>query len=291
MNAMRKALFALPAFLLMHPGFATMATARDVPYVPTPEATVNKMLEMAEAGPEDLLYDLGYGDGRIVITAVRDFGVPRAVGIDIDPERIADSEQNAEEAGVAEQTEFRQQDVFKTDFSEASVVTMYLLSSVNLKLRPRILSELKPGTRVVSHAFDMNEWKPDRTARVPQENDDVYVWIVPAQVAGTWQWNAGERSFETELVQSFQNVDAMVTEGEPVNIDRIALNGPNLSFEGSFERDGGSVPLSFDGEVSGDRIKGAMSVDGREMKASAERTARQTRLQQTPAEALQANPS
>ncbi|MEX2642502.1 MAG: class I SAM-dependent methyltransferase [Acetobacterales bacterium] len=291
MNAMRKALFALPAFLVMHPGFATLATARDVPYVPTPEATVNKMLELAEAGPDDLLYDLGSGDGRIVITAVRDFGVPRAIGIDIDPERIAESLRNAEEAGVTDRTEFREENVFETDFSEASVVTMYLLSTVNLKLRPRILSELKPGTRVVSHAFDMDEWQPDRTARVPEENDNLFMWIVPAQAAGTWQWSAGERSFETEIMQSFQNLEAKVPEGEPMTIDRIALSGASLSFEGSFRRDGSTVPLRFDGEVSGDRIEGTMSVDGREMKASAERTARHTRRESAPGEARRADPS
>jgi ribosomal protein L11 methylase PrmA len=168
---MRRVLFTffLAAFLV-HP-----AGARDVPYVPTPERVVDKMLEVAKVGPNDVVYDLGSGDGRIVIAAASRHGA-RGVGIDIDPQRIQEARANAKKAGVAGRVEFREQDLFKTDLREASVITMYLLSAVNLKLRPKLL-ELKPGTRIVSHAFDMGDWKPAATYKVG--NSTVYYWVVP----------------------------------------------------------------------------------------------------------------
>jgi SAM-dependent methyltransferase len=149
--------------------------ARDVPYVPTPERVVAKMLEVAKVGPNDVVYDLGSGDGRIVIAAAKKGA--RGVGIDIDAERIWEAKNNAIAAGVAERVQFRQEDLFKTDFREATVVTMYLLSAVNLKLRPRLLAELRPGTRIVSHAFDMGDWKPLETHKVGSST--VYYWVVP----------------------------------------------------------------------------------------------------------------
>jgi 2-polyprenyl-3-methyl-5-hydroxy-6-metoxy-1,4-benzoquinol methylase len=148
---------------------------KDVPYVPTPEAVVERMLEMAGVTSKDVVYDLGCGDGRIVIAAARRGA--RGVGIDIDPERIRESKANAAAEGVSQRVKFAVQDLFETDMSEATVVTLYLLSSVNLKLRPKLLSELKPGTRIVSHAFDMGDWKPEQTAEV--DGNRIYFWIVP----------------------------------------------------------------------------------------------------------------
>jgi len=156
--------------------FVPPALARDVPFVPTPERVVEKMLEVAKVGPKDVVYDLGSGDGRIVIAAARKHGA-RAVGIDIDPERIKEARDNARRAGVSDRVEFRQEDLFKADFSEATVVTMYLLSGVNQRLRPKLLAELKPGTRLVSHAFDMGDWKPTQTHKVGTST--VYYWVVP----------------------------------------------------------------------------------------------------------------
>ena len=155
--------------------FAPAALARDVPYVPTPQAVVDKMLEVAKVGPRDVVYDLGSGDGRIVIAAAKKGA--RAVGIDIDEQRIWEANNNAIAAGVAERVQFRQQDIFKADFREATVVTMYLLTGVNMKLRPRLLAELKPGTRIVSHAFDMGDWKPLETYKVGSST--VYYWVIP----------------------------------------------------------------------------------------------------------------
>ena len=155
--------------------FVATALARDVPYVPTPQAVVEKMLEVAKVGPGDLVYDLGSGDGRIVIAAAKKGA--RGVGIDIDEQRIWEAKNNAIAAGVADRVQFRQEDIFKTDFREATVVTMYLLTSVNLRLRPRLLAELKPGTRIVSHAFDLGDWKPLETHKVGSST--VYYWVVP----------------------------------------------------------------------------------------------------------------
>ena len=147
----------------------------DVPYVPTPQTVVDRMLTIANVNKNDVLYDLGSGDGRIVITAAQKYGT-RGVGIDINPERVAEANTNAQQAGVTDLVEFRQQDLFKTDLSEATVVTLYLLPQVNLKLRPQLL-KLKPGTRIVSHAFDMGDWKPERVEQV--DGSTIYYWVVP----------------------------------------------------------------------------------------------------------------
>jgi len=152
------------------------ATYPDVIYVPTPQAVVEKMLEIAKVGKGDVLYDLGSGDGRIPVAAAKRFGI-RAVGIDIDPERIREANQNAKKNGVTNLVQFRQEDLFKTNFSDATVVTLYLLPDLNLKLRPRLLAELKPGTRIVSHQFDMGKWKPDRTVEL--NGRTIYLWTIP----------------------------------------------------------------------------------------------------------------
>jgi phospholipid N-methyltransferase len=152
----------------------------DVPYVPTPQAVVDRMLQIANVNSNDVVYDLGSGDGRIPITAVRQFKAQRAVGIDINPERIREANQNAQRANVTDRVEFRQQDLFQTDLRDASVVTLYLLPTVNVRLRPKLLSELKPGTRIVSHSFDMGDWKPERVENV--DGKIIYYWTVPQNV-------------------------------------------------------------------------------------------------------------
>ncbi len=168
--------------LLLAPAFARAdATLEppqslDVPFVPTPNPVVEAMLRLAGVKAGDVVYDLGCGDGRIVIAAARQKGV-RAVGVDIDPRRIAEAEANARRAGVADRTRFIRQDLFDADLREASVVTLYLLPSLNVRLRPKLLAELKPGTRIVSHGFDMGDWKPAKVQRAA--NSDIYLWIVP----------------------------------------------------------------------------------------------------------------
>jgi Methyltransferase domain len=151
----------------------------EVPYVPTHERVVAEMLKVAKVGKGDVLYDLGSGDGRIVITAAKQFGT-RGVGVDIDPVRVKEARENAAKAGVTDRVKFLQQDLFETDIREASVVTLYLLPEVNLRLRPKLLSDLKPGTRIVSHNYDMGDWTPLKTlqVRVPEEHT-IYYWVVP----------------------------------------------------------------------------------------------------------------
>ena len=159
------------------PAAPAAARAPDVVYVPTPHETVQAMLKLGEVKRGDILYDLGSGDGRIPIAAAKQFGV-RGTGIDIDPKRIAEANANAKQAGVANLVSFRQEDLFTADFSDATVVTLYLLPSLNEKLMPRLLSELKPGTRIVSHAFLMGDWEPEQTVQV-NGGGPIYRWTVP----------------------------------------------------------------------------------------------------------------
>ncbi len=156
----------------------------DVPYVPTTEAAVEAMLKLADVKKTDIVYDLGCGDGRIVITAAKKLGA-RGVGIDINPVRIGEAKENAKKAGVEKLVRFEENDLFEADIHEATVVTLFLLPHINLKLRPKLLQDLKPGTRIVSNTFDMGDWKPEKEAIVPETDEDsylshkLYFWIVP----------------------------------------------------------------------------------------------------------------
>lgn len=150
----------------------------DVPYVPTNQKVVDAMLKLAKVTKNDTVYDLGCGDGRIVISAARDYGAS-GIGVDIDPQRIKEANENAQKAKVANKVKFVEGDLFEMDFSKATVVTLYLLPAINLKLRPKLLEQLKPGTRIVSHAFDMGDWKPEQTLVV--EGATIYFWTVPAK--------------------------------------------------------------------------------------------------------------
>ncbi|ACK72484.1 putative RNA methylase [Gloeothece citriformis PCC 7424] len=153
---------------------------RDVPYVPTSEAVVQEMLRIAQVSENDILYDLGSGDGRIPIKAAQLYGA-RGVGVEIDPKLVQEATENAKKAGVSDRVQFIEQDLFQTDISEATVVTLYLLSTVNLRLRPKLLTELKPGTRIVSHAFNMGDWKPEKVVEV-NGNSKIYYWVVPETI-------------------------------------------------------------------------------------------------------------
>ena len=177
--AIATVLFALAPYPLLAQAPARKpAQQPDVIYVPTPHEVVDDMLRLANVGKGDVLYDLGSGDGRIAIAAAKKFGI-KAVGIDIDPERIREATENAKKAGVSNLVEFRQQDLFKADFKEATVVTLYLLPDLNVKLRPRLWEELKPGTRIISHQFDMGTWKPEK--RLESNGRTVYFWTIPAK--------------------------------------------------------------------------------------------------------------
>ena len=173
---------AVALVLVVVPAMAqqTQAPLRspDVIFVPTPPEVVKAMLETARVGKNDIVYDLGSGDGRIPISAVKDFGAARATGIDIDPQRIKEATENLKQSGVGDRVRFLNQDLFTTDLSEATVVTLYLLPSLNLKLLPKLKAELKPGTRIVSHAFDMgDEWKPEKTEEIGGTR--IFLWTIP----------------------------------------------------------------------------------------------------------------
>ena len=234
---------------------------KDVPYVPTPQETVEEMLRMAKVSREDLVYDLGSGDGRIVITAAKKYGA-RGVGIDIDPQRIREANENARAAGVTDRVKFVQGDLFKADFRDATAVTLYLLRSVNIRLRPKLLEELRPGTPVVSHDFDMGEWEPDDQTQVA--GDQLYLWIIPAKVEGTWSWITpdGQRRSAT-VRQQFQKLDGRVeTADGNLVLQNAKVRGEEVSFD--LTRGGNaSVVESYRGRITGKTIIGTAEAGGR----------------------------
>lgn len=201
----------------------------DVPYVPTDARVVNAMLDLAEVGSEDILYDLGCGDGRIVVTAAMKRGTRGiGIGIDMDPARIADAIDLARYSRVEDLTHFIEADLLEADFNDATVVMLYLLDLVNLELRPRLLEELRPGTRIVSHAFDMADWKPDRHLDVGRV--DLYLWLVPAPVGGSWQWHGEDgHRYRVTLEQNFQQIRgrAWLDDAE-IRLHRARLRGDLL---------------------------------------------------------------
>ena len=249
----------------------------DVPYVPTPYEVVNEMLRMAGVGKNDILYDLGCGDGRIVITAVKNTGC-RGVGIDIDPRRIEESKNNAAEAGVTDRVEFLQQDLFESDFSEATVLTLYLLQTVNLELRPKILRTLKPGTRVVSHDFSMKDWEADeyKELKTNHRTHNIYFWIVPANVSGTWKWNSSEGSYILQIQQQFQKISGTLSlNGSLFPIESGELVGDKLKFTVGSTLDGQAVKMAFTGRAKAHSIQGSIKTEaetaGKTIKWTAER--------------------
>lgn len=213
-----------------------------VPFVPTDEAVVEKMLTLAGVGPKDLLYDLGSGDGRILIAAAKDRSA-RGVGIDIDPMRIADAMEYAGWAGVEYLVDFIEDDIFTIDFSEATVVTLYLLQSINVQLRPRLLSQLRPGTRIVSHAFDMGDWKADEWIKLSGVN--IYKWVVPAAVAGVWAWEGLDgKAYRVELEQKYQEVTGSAWLAErKIHLQSADLCGSSLEL--TVQEDEATPPASF----------------------------------------------
>ncbi|MFN3581784.1 MAG: SAM-dependent methyltransferase [Pseudomonas sp.] len=243
---------ALP--LVVAGSLAQAAPRLDVPYVATPPDVVQRMLEMAEVQPHDHLIDLGSGDGRIVIAAARDWGVRNARGIDLDPERVEEARENARREGVEGQVEFEQGDLFDKDLSDATVVTMYLLSAVNARLRPVILETMAPGTRIVSHAFDMGPWEPDAFDTLG--GSSIYMWTVPAQVGGLWQLTTPDGEELTMMLQQrFQQLHASADlEGNPGALIDASIHGAEIRF--SIGRD------DYIGQVEGDRIVPVASSEG-----------------------------
>jgi hypothetical protein len=220
---------------------------KDVVWVPTPQALVDKMLDMAKVTPNDFVIDLGSGDGRTVITAAKRGAT--AMGIEYNPDMVELAKRSAEKEGVSAKTQFMKADIFQTDFSKANVLTLYLLPSLNVKLRPTILN-MRPGTRVVSHAFTMDDWQPDQTDS--SEGRTAYMWIVPAKAAGTWTIDApGARNIEATFTQQYQNVAGSAkVDGKAVQLSGGKLRGDMITFS----LDG----REFSGRVAGDKIEGTV---------------------------------
>lgn len=229
----------------------------DVPFVPTPYVVIEEMLRLARVTPRDFVMDLGSGDGRVLVTAAKKFGAS-GIGVDLDGELVAESIEAAAAAGVTDRVKFLQQDLFKTDISQATVITMYLLPGVMMRLRPALLN-LKPGTRLVSHDFRLEDWNPDVTTQIRK---NAFLWIVPAKVAGKWDMKfalpGGEHSITLELRQKFQEVDGFARfDGRHAQVWESRLSGDHLSFVIVDDRDrDNEASLYFDGRVSGDVIEG-----------------------------------
>ena len=222
-------------FLVVLLALSTSASAlEDVPFVTTPDTVTRAMLDLAKVRRGDFVIDLGSGDGRIVIEAARRYGA-RGLGVEIVPDLVRASRENAKRAGVEKQAEFREQDLFQTDLAAATVITLYLLPDVNLQLRPKLL-DLKPGTRVVSHDWDMADWTPDRTITldVPdksigfEKKSRVHLWVVPARVDGTWCATGDARGMRLVLRQSFQQVRGEFFDGAATHPFEGRIDGDSL---------------------------------------------------------------
>ena len=231
---------------------------KDVIWVPTPQSLVDKMLDMAKLTPKDIHYDLGSGDGRTVITAAKRGA--QAYGVEFNPDMVKLSERNAAKEGVAGKAKFINGDIFQTDFSHATVVTLYLLPSLNVKLRPTIL-KMKPGTRVVSHAFSMDDWQADQTETA--EGRTAYMWIVPAPVSGKWQMPGNG---ELTLKQSYQMISGVLKQGGKERIVKGRLSGDQITFAADAD-----PRLEFSGRVSGGSMQGSVRDPAGEGKWSATR--------------------
>jgi len=232
----------------------------DVPYVSTPHAIVDEMVRLADVKASDVVYDLGCGDGRLVIAAVKKTGC-RGVGIDIDPERIKESRANARAAGVQDRVRFVEQNFFASDIREATVMLIYLFPDINIRLRAKFLSEMKPGSRLVSNAFDMGDWRPDNSASIGGQR--VYYWVIPANATGTWKWRSpdGRRAaFMLKVEQSYQAIRGTLTqEDQQSTLTDAKLTGDRITFRIEQDSGGRKTAREFAGTISGNSITGTIS--------------------------------
>jgi SAM-dependent methyltransferase len=251
---MRAALAALALCLAVSPA---LQAQDEVPFVVTPDNVTLAMLELAQVGPQDFVLDLGSGDGRIVILAARRFGA-RGLGVEIVPELVERSSRNAAQAGVADRAKFVEQDLFKTDLSAATVITMYLLQEVNLQLRPSLLA-LKPGTRIVSHDWHMGDWRPDRSLTVEapdkpvgyDKRSQLHLWVVPGRAEGAWCGTGAHRDARLQLVQKHQVFDATLSLGRSAQLLAGRIEGQRLRAAGGFDAvlDGGRLRITHSGDA------------------------------------------
>lgn len=250
---------ALLALALVAAAMKSHPLELDVPYVETPPDIVKLMLEMADVSWGDYVIDLGTGDGRIVIAAAK-LGAT-GHGIDLDPQRIEEARDNARGSGVTDRVAFMEQDLFESDLGDATVVTMFLNEEVNLRVRPRLLEQLSPGTRIVSHNFDMGDWQPDGHEQVLQNNNgnffihDVYFWIVPADMAGSWQAGGAGVNFSLDVTQKFQALEVKLQlDGRPLTVTAAWLRGDRFTVLAS--EPGSGKSHTYSGRVTGDTLSG-----------------------------------
>ncbi|MCU7493018.1 MAG: methyltransferase domain-containing protein [Ignavibacteria bacterium] len=261
-------LFILTLFFIQNVSFS------QVPFVPTPYEVVEGMLKLADVGEDDIVYDLGCGDGRIVVTAAAKYGA-HGLGVDNDPQRVKESMENVESNGVKDKVEIRQENLFKTDLSKATVVTLYLLSDINVKLRPKLFDELRPGTRIVSNSFDMDEWEPEQINLV--NGRTLYFWKIPANTSGRWEWvipnGTSNENYTLTLNQKFQKVNGTLEVGkETYQIMNTKLDGDSLEF--SILRNVGDkqVKHTFKGKAMENMFQGTLQrQDENELAFSAKR--------------------
>jgi hypothetical protein len=259
----------------------------DVPYVPTPWAVVEAMLKIAGVSRDDFLIDLGSGDGRIVIAAAKRHGT-RGLGVDLDANLVNTARREAAGQGVSDKVEFHARNLFITDIGRATVLTMYLLPQINMQLRPRLFAELRPGTRIVSHDFDMGSWQPDRrlTVAVPDKpygppTSEIYLWVVPADASGKWQWRlpAGNamHDYEVTFEQTFQALAGVPrVAGRGARLDNARMRGQEISFVLTAQVGAVETRHEFSGRVAGDVITGIVKAGGDDvrMEWNAKRLAR-----------------
>ena len=262
-------LVALPALSLA----ADQHPHADVPFVPTPPGVVDAMLGLAGIGPEDFVIDLGSGDGRIVIAAAKKRGA-RGLGVEIDGALVWDARREAQREGVAGRVEFMEQNLFITEIGHATVITMYLYPRLMIQLRPRLFAELRPGTRIVSHDFDMESWRPDARMTVPvpdkpygPPSSEVYLWIIPANAAGAWQWRstngAAAVDYELTLSQTFQMLEGKaLVGGRPERLEGGRMRGDEIRLMLTAEAGGRVLRHEFRGRVDGDAISGRVKLPG-----------------------------
>lgn len=236
----------------------------DAPYIATEYRVVNEMLKVLDLKSGDILYDLGCGDGRIIIEAVKKHGV-RGVGIDIDPRRIVESKSNATAAKVNDRTTFLQQDLFESDIREATDIAIFLFPEMNVKLIPKLFQELRPGTRIASHNFGIGEWKPDREISLNVGIDGfhkVLFWVLPTNMSGTWNGKYKQEDWTLQVTQKFQNVSGRLSRNgkNVIPISKVVVQGDKLSF--SFAQKYQEQHLTFEGKIVGQTHEGTIKEGG-----------------------------
>jgi hypothetical protein len=263
----------------------------DVVYVPTPQIVVDEMLKIARVGAGDYIIDLGSGDGRILVTAAKRYGA-RGLGVDLDTYLLKLANQNAQKEGVADKVQFYERNIFDTRLDAATVLTTYLLPELNRKLRPKIM-KLQPGVRVVAHDYHMGGWLPDDQLTIPVPGKEVgtpgvsyiYLWIVPAKIAGTWEsridTGRGEVPYQFSLKQDFQEIEGTMRAGKDSAAFNSKVQGDRVSFVVLPKVRGATVRHEFDGRIQGDRIEGTVTIGKRQMPWVARQTERRDLVKPT----------